>query len=308
MGQELQNTQQQLEKPKKTLADVTLERVTELRSQGAIDIPENYSPGNALKSAWLILQETLNKEKRPVLESCTKESIANALLYMVVSGLNPSKKQCYFIAYGKQLSCDKSYFGDMSETRRVHGDIPDDGFAYGVVYQGDDFSYEIIRGKYRVVKHVQKLENRDKNKIKASYCEVYDGNGTLISSVMMTFDEIKQSWKQSKMHPVSDKGQIKPDSTHAKFTEAMCLRTVIRKACKPIINSSNDKNLNLLKKIVPSTAQLQAEEEIAENANAQEISFTDISGNGEDNGVPEGVDPQTGEVIGADKANDEPGY
>lgn len=40
----------------------------------------------------------------------------------------------------------------------------------------------------------------------------------------------------------------------------------MKKKRKNIINSSDDKNLNLLKKIVPSSAQLQAEEEINENA------------------------------------------
>jgi recombination protein RecT len=38
-----------------------------------------------------------------VLQACTRDSIANALLDMAVQGLNPAKKQGYFIAYGKQL-------------------------------------------------------------------------------------------------------------------------------------------------------------------------------------------------------------
>ncbi len=74
-----------------------------------------------MKSAWLILQAAVDKDKKPVLEVCSKNSIANALLDMVVQGLNPAKKQCYFIAYGNGLACQRSYFGTMAVTKQVAG-------------------------------------------------------------------------------------------------------------------------------------------------------------------------------------------
>lgn len=218
-------------------------RVTEMEKSGQIYLPENYSASNALRSAFLLLQEVKDKDKRPALEVCTQASITNALLDLVIQGLNPAKQQAYFLVYGTQLVCHRSYHGTMAVARMVNPHIPDDGFSYAIVYKDDELIYEIKRGKCRIVTHKQKLENIDKAKIKAAYCEIYDEDNKLINSELMTLEQIKQSWKQSPVHPIDDKGNIKPMSTHGKFTEDMALRTVISKACKPIINSSSDAEL-----------------------------------------------------------------
>ena len=83
--------------------DVVEGRVEKLSKSGELHLPGDYSAANALKSAWLILQSTLDRDKKPVLTSCTRDSIANALFDMIVQGLSPAKDQCYFIAYGNQL-------------------------------------------------------------------------------------------------------------------------------------------------------------------------------------------------------------
>jgi len=257
-------------KVKEETVDAVAKRVAVLERGGELHLPADYSPQNALKSAWLTLQEGKDKDGKPALEVCTRPSIMNALLDMVVQGLNPGKSQLYFICYGKQLTCQRSYFGDMAVVRRVNPRIPDDGFAYAVVYEDDELIYEVRRGKRVVSKHLQKLENVAKNKIVAAYCEIYDEDGALINSALMTMDQIKQSWMQSLVKPVDDKGNIKPGSTHGKFGEDMALRTVIRKACKPIINSSSDKTLM---EAVTRSEFVQAEEngqtEIEEHANQE---------------------------------------
>src|SRR5690606_24667209 len=102
---------------KKDTVDVVAEKVRQFQERGEIHFPTNYSPENALKSAWLVLQETKDKNGKPVLQSCTKNSIANALLNMVVQGLTPAKQQGYFIAYGQQLVFQRSYFGTMAVTK-----------------------------------------------------------------------------------------------------------------------------------------------------------------------------------------------
>ena len=88
----------------KNITDNVLGRVKELEATGNIMLPKNYNPGNALKSAFLILSETVDKDKKPVLQSCSQVSICNALLDMCLQGLSPVKKQCYFIAYGGNLN------------------------------------------------------------------------------------------------------------------------------------------------------------------------------------------------------------
>jgi recombination protein RecT len=67
----------------------------------------------------------------------------------------------------------------------------------------------------------------------------------------------------------------------------MAMRTVVNKACKPIINSSDDSNLVVKFAKMTQDYQTEAavEEEITENANSEVIE------------VEYEVDPGTGEVI-----------
>lgn len=255
---------------KKETIDLVTAKVKEFQDKGELFFPENYSPENALKSAWLILQETQDMNKNPVLEVCSQASIANALLSMVVQGLNPDKKQCYFIAYGKRLVCQRSYFGSMHVAKSVDKNIED--IYASTVYEGDEFEYEIKHGKAKVIKHVQSLENIDKGKIIGAYATVLYKDGRELSTIM-TLDQIKQAWKQSQMKPIDEKGNIKPGSTHDKFTADMAEKTVINKACKYIINSSDDSNLMARFAKISDTeiAEAATEAEIDENANTEVI-------------------------------------
>ena len=85
----------------KSVVDIVSEKVNEFLKSGQLDLPKNYSLDNALKSAYLTLNTVEDKDHKKVMEDgrlsgvCTKASIANAVLDMVVQGLNPGKKQCY---------------------------------------------------------------------------------------------------------------------------------------------------------------------------------------------------------------------
>jgi len=256
---------------KKETVDIVAARIKQFQNSGELRLPANYSPENALKSAWLILQETVDKDKKPALAVCTKESIANSLLDMVVQGLNPAKKQGYFIVYGNKLTFQRSYFGTMAVTKQVDDTI-EDVFSE-VVYEDDVFKYKINRGRKEITEHEQSLENINGKKIKAAYCMIIDTDGQVKRTEIMTFDEIKQAWKQSKMFPIDANGNIKVGSTHDKFTAEMCKKTVTNKACKPIINSSDDGYL--FKQSVNRTSEIIVEEdvadEIAANANKEVI-------------------------------------
>src|SRR5690606_24795455 len=161
--------------------DVVANKVREFQERGELHLPANYSPENAMKSAWLILQSTVDRNQRPALEVCTRDSIANALLDMVVQGLNPMKKQGYFIVYGNQLVFQRSYFGTMAVTKRVTG--AKDIFAQ-VVYEGDEFEFEITRGKKRVLKHVQTLQSISTGKIVAAYCTIIFPDDSEFTDIM----------------------------------------------------------------------------------------------------------------------------
>lgn len=266
-------------------------RVADLAKNGGLHLPADYSASNALRSAFLQLQEVQTKDKRPVLEACTPASITNALLSMVVQGLNVDKKQGYFIAYGQSLTFQRSYFGSMAVAKRVSPDIQE--FAHAVVYEGDTLEYEIKRGKRVITKHAQSLGNIDKTKIVAAYCEAYGSDGAVIHGELMTMDEIKQAWRQSKMNPVNDKGEISQGGTHGKFTADMAMKTVINRCCKYIINQSDDSTLLQAVRITSEIAdEHEAQAEAAEYANQKYIDVEPQA-----SPLALGHDQETGEVL-----------
>ncbi len=279
---------------KKDTADAVAERVRQLQDSRQLHLPADYSAENALKSAWLILQNTVDRDKKSVLATCTKESIINSLFDMVVQGLNPAKKQGYFIAYGNQLVFQRSYFGTMALAKRVDPTIQE--VIAEVVYQGDKFKYKIVRGKKEITEHEQALENIGKP-ILAAYCMIVNQDGEVTKTDIMTIDEIKQAWKQSQMKPVDESGQIKAGSTHEKFTAEMAKKTVINRTCKSIINSSSDSSLFI--QAVNRADGIQAEEELAAEIEAN-ANMTTIDVNAER------VDTETGEVLTAPESPDPP--
>jgi recombination protein RecT len=256
---------------KRTVVDAVAQKVGEFVKNHEIDLPASYSVGNALKSAWLVLQETKDKNDNKALDVCTKDSIANAMLDMVVQGLNPIKNQVYFIVYGKTLTAQRSYFGSMAVAKMVQPLIDD--FSYAVVYEGDAFKYGIKNGKKIVLLHEQELENVDKKKIIGAYAIALNKEEDPIRSEIMTIDEVKQAWKQSKMHPLNDKGDIKEDSTHGKFTADMAMKTVINKLCKAIVNASSDKSILLerMNRAEELSDRAAVEAEIEDQANTGEV-------------------------------------
>lgn len=203
-------------------------------SNGELVLPAGYSAENAMKFAWLKMQS-----KPAIYENCTKTSIINTLLSMIYQGLNPDKNQCYFIPYGNELTLQRSYFGSMKLAKTVDPSITD--ICYDVVYNDDIFEIEKRRGHTIIATHRQKLENIDKNKIKAAYCSVFRGDTE--DTTVMTMDEIKAAWRKSRMNPVDERGNIKANSTHGQYTKDMAIKTVVNRACKYIINSSDDSSL-----------------------------------------------------------------
>lgn len=217
----------------KTISDHVLTSLRQMETEQQITLPKDYSAANALKSAWLMLQDAVDKDKKPVLETCTRNTIANALLDMCVQGLNPAKKQCYFIAYGNKLQLSRSYMGTLAVARRVAGLIEANA---QLVYQGDEFSYEIDpnSGRIKILSHKQDFENIDTSKIKGAYCVLLlEGGKTKVE--VMSIAQIKKAWEQ---------GATKGGSpAHNNFTDQMAIKSVINRACKILINSSDDSTL-----------------------------------------------------------------
>lgn len=217
---------------RKDITDSVVSRINELQEMGAISLPKTYAVGNELKMAWFELQEVEDKNKKPALEVCTKESIANALLRMAMQGLSVWKKQCDFIVYGNKLVCEREYHGTIALALRT-------GTVIGVpeaevIYEGDIFKYRIVNGKKEVIEHSQDLENIDITKIKGAYAIVPLKDGSFHTEIM-TMQQIKQAWMKGAM-----KGQ---SSAHKNFTDQMAKKTVISRSLKLYISSSDDEYL-----------------------------------------------------------------
>jgi recombination protein RecT len=219
----------------RNVTDGVLSRVQALTSKGDLVIPKNYSAENALKSAWLILQGVQDKNFKPALEVCTKDSIANALMDMVVQGLNPVKKQCYFVVYGTKLTLMRSYMGTAAVTKRLKG--VKDVYAQ-IIYEKDEFEFELDldTGLKKITKHKQSFENIDPEKIKGAYAVVVKDDGKNYVEVM-NISQIKKSWAQ---------GAAKGNSgAHNNFSDEMAKKSVINRACKMFINTSDDSDVLL---------------------------------------------------------------
>lgn len=223
---------------KKDVVDIVFNKIKEYKVNHEMLFPEKYSPENSMKSAWLILQELKTRNKKLALEVCTKDSIANALLDMVIQGLSPAKKQCYFIVYGNKLQLMRSYFGTMAVTKRL-GDI--ENINSQVVYADDEIEIGIEHGVKKIITHIQKFENIDITKIIGAYTVIETKSG--FYTEVMNIHQIEQAWKQSKTSVFDNKGLLNKDSVHGKFTDQMVLKTVINRACKYFANTSNDSDL-----------------------------------------------------------------
>lgn len=213
------------------ISDQVLAKIEQFQQDGGLRLPANYSVENHMKSAWLVLQATTDRNGKRALDVCTKGSIANALFDMVLQGLSVSKKQGYFIMYGNKLEFQRSYFGTVALAKRTGG-IKTEPVA-NVIYEGDEFIYTIDpkTARISIVKHEQKIENIDNNKIKGAYALITLADGSTQVTIM-SMAQIRAAWGQ---------GATKGNSpAHKNFAEEMAKKTVIGRACKTIINSSDD--------------------------------------------------------------------
>lgn len=244
------------------IVNSVLSKVHQFQSAGELKVPTGYVPENALKSAYLILQETTDSDGKSVLESCSPASIANALLNMVVQGLSPMKKQCSFIAYKQRLSMQREYAGTVALAKRFGG-VKD--VKANVIYKDDDFAYEKTEtGRTKVTKHIQSIDNINVNQIKGAYATLIFEDGSTDTEVM-TFDQIKQAWQQ---------GGAKGNSpAHRNFPDQMAMKTVINRACKLHISTSDDSGVFDEEESAPDFRVVESQREIAENANTKVLTI-----------------------------------
>lgn len=276
----------------RTVADAVTSRVQALTTTGELHLPENYSAPNALKSAWLAIN---NSESRDKLLKCTDESTAEALLDMVIQGLNPSKDQCYFIPFGNRVVCMRSYIGTIALLKRIYG--PRSRVWPVVVYDGDTIEKEYDRGRLTIAKHALGGNEGKPDKIVAAYCVVEPDGDHEPYTEWMEIAQIQGAWKQ---------GAAKGNSpAHKGFPDEMAKKTVINRACKVLIKSSDDAYLiDAIERQEALTVEAEMDAEVAAKANAAIIDIEPE--NGGEATEPEPAEQPTAKEIGDEIAEASP--
>lgn len=248
------------------ISEQVLARVNTFTEDGGLKLPKNYAVQNHMKSAWLVLQETKDLKGQPALQVCTKESIANALFDMVLQGMSVSMKQGYFIVYGNKLQFKRSYFGTVALAKRCGGIVGEP--VANVIYEGDEFVYTIDpkTAKMSIIEHKQKVENIDDSKIKAAYALITRADGSTELTIM-SMAQIRTAWNQGATHGASP--------AHKNFPTEMCKKTVIGRACKLIINSSDDAWLYDGKQDEDDVDTAQQQRNAAQAVNAEVVDFAE---------------------------------
>lgn len=272
MTNQVAQQQNQVAQKEKQNAFVTkvADKIAEMKQQGQINLPDNYSAVNALQAAYFTLTAVDFGSKQALIDKVTPESVAFALQDMAIQGLSVAKKQGYFVPYGDKLQFIRSYHGTQAVLKRLHG-VKD--IWANVIWKGEEFEVEYNeRGQLAFKGHKVnwKAATGKKEDIEGAYCIIEREDGTQFLTVM-TMDEILTAWSTAKTQNVQNK-----------YPQEMAKRTVINRASKAFINTSDDSDLlidavnrsteNEYEPTVKDMGEIQeVQQEIEQNANTEEI-------------------------------------
>lgn len=272
MTNQVAQQQTQVAQKEKQNAFVTkvADKIAEMKQQGQINLPDNYSAVNALQAAYFTLTAVDFGSKQALIDKVTPESVAFALQDMAIQGLSVAKKQGYFVPYGDKLQFIRSYHGTQAVLKRLHG-VKD--IWANVIWKGEEFEVEYNeRGQLAFKGHKVnwKAATGKKEDIEGAYCIIEREDGTQFLTVM-TMDEILTAWSTAKTQNVQNK-----------YPQEMAKRTVINRASKAFINTSDDSDLlidavnrsteNEFEPTVKDMGDIEeVKREIEQNANTEEI-------------------------------------
>lgn len=241
-----------------------LSKIGAFQESGELTLPKDYNVQNALKSAYIILSDPKNN----ILDKCDRSSVAEALLKMVVYGVSPIKKQCYFIPYGDKLECSISYAGNIAIAKR-YGKLK--SIKGNAIFKGDEFEFGVDSntGRKKVIKHTQTLASIGSKDIIGAYA-VYELEDGTMDVEVMNITQIQASWNQG--------GSKGSSPAHKNFPDQMAIKTVMSRACKLLISTSDDSILyDPLNEVehIDTTAEDVAHE-VQTKANRTPISFDSV--------------------------------
>ena len=220
-----------IEKSAVKLAQDTSDWINKNIRDNKITVPEGYNVSNEITMALMMIAQTNDKDGRPALESCSRESIMTQLRLMAQNGLSMAQKQCYPIVRKPKLCIDISYFGTISIIKRL---MPGYDVRANVIYKDDiyDYIWNEETQCYQVTNIRSSIENRDKP-IVGAYGTIFEkATGKVIFSEVMSWKEILTSWSHAKT-----------DKVQKEFPQEMAKRTLIQRMCKLFLNTEKMSNV-----------------------------------------------------------------
>lgn len=208
----------------------TVERVCasidEKIKNGEFTPRDGFDWRNAIVGMGIVLKTTKDKEGKPALETCTPISIYNVIYESAVKGVAAIRQQCYPVVYGKELTLQISYFGYRAQLLSIPQVVDCNAM---VIYEGDDFSYEIEDARVVNVKHKQDFQNIDKDKIVGAYATiVYTLNGNIHKNTTII--------NKTTLDAARKKGATNSEA-YNNYADMMARKTVFKRAAKDFLNS-----------------------------------------------------------------------
>lgn len=280
----------------KRVINQAISQYTEMIENKAFDLPENYSYKNAIQQTRYLLTKPAESGKnqgKAIIDFCTPASILQSVMEMAQKGLNPDKKQCYFIPYGNTCTLSVSYQGNVALAKRNGEDI---GETYGyAVYKNDEFELEfnIKKGVFEIKKYVPKVAEWKKSDIVGAFAIITDKKGEVKYTEYMTMEQIKSAWAM---------GAAKGNSpAHRNFPDQQAIKSVKSRAVKSFVNTADDSEIVNNESQSIAYTDKSFNNELENKANKLELevnNFEEIPEiESKSQQIPENVDEDTGEIL-----------
>ncbi len=219
-----------LQKTNKKATVRELMKSEQFSAEIATALPEIMTSDRFLRVALTTLQ------KVPKLQTCSQESLCQALLDCASLGLEPDNRRAHLIPYGNNVQLIVDYKGVVElvmrngDVRKLHADI---------VYEKDVFEYD--RGE--VTKH-SIVFDKERGKPIAAYCIATLKSGET-SAAVMTVDEInaiRDKAKSGKSDPwVNHWGEMAKKTVFKRLAKWLPMTPEVKAAAEygddPVLNA-----------------------------------------------------------------------
>lgn len=243
-----------------------IKQYTKMVEDKVFDVPDNYSYKNAIQQARYLLTKPADAGKNKglaIIDICTPQSILQSVMEMAQKGLNPDKKQCYFIPYGNTCTLSISYQGNVALAKRGGEDI---GEVYGyAVYKDDvlDLSFNPQRGVFEIESYQPNISKWTKSDITGAFAVITDNAGEVKYTEYMTMEQIKDAWNM---------GFAKGESpAHKNFPDQQAIKTVKSRAVKSFVNTADDSEIVSSEEKSITYTDRTLNEELQSKANTLEL-------------------------------------